>query len=150
MIKANNGQPFAIEIRVAPAANRKKDVPTPLETYRPSQAKVDEGFAFTSIARNQVYGVRLINRAPFAAAVALKIDGLSMFAAATKKGPKGELPFTHLIVEPGENKAFVIKGLYLVRCPLGRFDYNRASINSISNSLVHLPTLSKNDCAIQT
>ena len=48
------------------------------------------------------------NRDPFAAAVALKIDGLSMFAAAAKKGPKGELPFTHLIVEPGEAKAIII------------------------------------------
>ena len=36
-----------------------------------------------------------------------------MFAAAEKKGPKGELPFTHLIVEPGDTKAIIIKGWFI-------------------------------------
>lgn len=61
---------FAIEILSAPKGHSQ---------YKQVTPKDDEGLAFVPLMRNDVYQVRIINNAPFDAAVTLTIDGLNMF-----------------------------------------------------------------------
>ena len=55
-------------------------VKTPSGDFRPRAAVVKDGQAFVSLARDDVYAVRLINDSDLDAAVTLAVDGLSMFA----------------------------------------------------------------------
>ena len=67
-------------------------------------------------------------------AVALKIDGLSMFTAAESKGSKGELPFSHLIVMSGEKNAIVVKGWFISEAKSEEF-LVRSYAESVAGSL---------------
>jgi hypothetical protein len=73
-VSARPESPYAIEVLV----NRDGQ-------YAPRPATRDrDGFAFVSIARGELYAVRLINDSPLDAAVTLTIDGLSVFAFSEK------------------------------------------------------------------
>jgi hypothetical protein len=69
-IAADTASPYAIEVAVKSAQG----------DFRPRAAAVNDGHAFVSLAREDVYAIRLINDSDLDAAVILAIDGLSMFA----------------------------------------------------------------------
>lgn len=66
--------------------------------------------------------------------VLLTIDGLSLFTAAEKKGTKGELPFTHLIVKSGQENATLVKGWFVNENRSEEFLVNRYA-ESLAGSL---------------
>jgi hypothetical protein len=70
-IRATEQSPYGIEILVR--AEGKQD-------RSPREASVEEGLAFVAIEENEAYAVKLINDSSHEAAVALSIDGLSMFS----------------------------------------------------------------------
>src|SRR5262249_33623914 len=65
--------------------------------YRPRAAKNDDGLAFVKIGRGEFYAIRLINDAPFDAAVVLTIDGLNVFAFSESKN------YSHWVVARGQS-----------------------------------------------
>lgn len=75
-IRATAKSPYGIELLVRPAGGKERE---------PRAARVEDGLAFVDIEREEVYAVRLINDSPHEAAVALSVDGLSMFAFSTEK-----------------------------------------------------------------
>jgi hypothetical protein len=95
--------PFAVEILVAPYAGA---------ALKARAAKVEDGLAFVSIKRGEVYGVRLINKSDYEAAATLTIDGLNMYAFSTMRDPKtGQPRHSQVIVDP--HGSVVIKGWHL-------------------------------------
>lgn len=85
-IAATEKSPYALELLVhrRPGerdANRFTDV-----DYDPRVPELKQGLAFVQVPRDNIYAVRLINDSPHAAAVALSIDGLSVFAFSEHKG----------------------------------------------------------------
>lgn len=64
-VRATSSSPFGIEIVVGRTGRK---------------PKVEDGLAFVSLAKGDEYAIRLHNRTAFEVAVALTIDGLSMFA----------------------------------------------------------------------
>ncbi|MEX0585148.1 MAG: hypothetical protein WD176_00795, partial [Pirellulales bacterium] len=68
-VSASATSPYAVELLIKAGS-----------AYGPRPAVVDDGLAFCKIARNEIYGIRLINNSPHDAAVTLSIDGLSVFA----------------------------------------------------------------------
>jgi hypothetical protein len=62
--------PYAVELLVK----------SPEGGFRPRAAAVNDGQAFVSLARDDIYAIRLINDSDQDAAVILAVDGLSMFA----------------------------------------------------------------------
>src|SRR5262249_17785170 len=71
------------------------------------QATVQDGLAFVPLSRGEVFGVKLINRSPYDAAVTLTIDGINMYAFSKVKDPStGRPKFSVVVLGPGE-EAFV-------------------------------------------
>jgi hypothetical protein len=88
--------PFAIEVLVADA-----DLPKRSEKdYSPRTPQVQEGLAYISIARDQVYAVKVINDSDYEAAVDLRIDGLNMFIFSEVRDPKTGGPKLRYVVLP--------------------------------------------------
>jgi hypothetical protein len=93
-VSATADSPYAIEILAAPQ---------PGSRYAPRPATVQDGLAFVPLSRGEVFGVRLINRSPYDAAVTLTIDGLNLYAFSDLKDPKtGRPKFTVVIVRAGQ------------------------------------------------
>jgi hypothetical protein len=91
-INAGSSGKFAIELLTkGPDGN-----------YVAREPKDDDGLAFIPLARDDVYGVRLINDSENKVAVSLSIDGLSMFAYSDRKD------YTHVILDKGQSA--LIKG----------------------------------------
>lgn len=85
-IAADAKSPYAIELLVHRRsgerdANRFTDA-----DYDPRLPELKQGLAFVQVPRDNIYAVRLINDSPHAAAVALSVDGLSVFAFSAHKG----------------------------------------------------------------
>jgi hypothetical protein len=76
VIRASVTSPYGIELLVRPVGGKERE---------PRDARVEDGMAFVKIDREEVYAVRLINDSPHEAAVALSIDGLSMFSFSDQK-----------------------------------------------------------------
>jgi len=97
-IRAAEASPFAIEVLVAPpdpAREGKRDA----KDYLSRKPEVKEGLAFVPIKRDEVYGIRLINDAPYDVAVSLSIDGLSMFVFCEDRDKKtGGPAYPHVIM----------------------------------------------------
>ncbi len=75
LVSASATSPYAVEILV---------------NGKPQPARDDEGLAFVQINRGDTYAVRLINRSQHEAAVALAIDGLSVFTFSEIRQTRGE------------------------------------------------------------
>src|SRR5262249_48526663 len=75
-ISAGADSPYAIEILTAPK---------PGGDYTPREAAVQDGLAFVPLSRGEVFGIKLINRSPYGAAVTLSIDGINMYAFSSVK-----------------------------------------------------------------
>lgn len=91
-IAADSSSPYAVEVLVNSGGQ-----PLP----RPA-TKDDDGLAFVKIGRGEVYAVRLINDSPHDAAVALTIDGLSVFAFSANPN------YTHWVVP--SKKSLIVPG----------------------------------------
>ena len=91
-IRASEKSPFGIELLVRPAASKER---------QPRAARVEDGLAFVNIEREEVYAVRLINDSPQETAVALSVDGLSMFAFSDDKTAR------FMVVPPGDSYVVV-------------------------------------------
>ena len=91
-IRASAKSPYGIELLVRPAGGKER---------QPREARVEDGLAFVNIEREEVYAVRLINDSPHEAAVALSVDGLSMFAFSDEKTAR------FMVVPPGESYVVV-------------------------------------------
>jgi hypothetical protein len=68
------------------------------------------------VPRGKAYAVRLINEAPFEAAVQLRIDGLSMFTFSELRQPNGEPKYTAVILPPhkdGKPGEAIIRGWHV-------------------------------------
>jgi hypothetical protein len=89
-ISATPDSPYAIEILVKSG-----------DDYRPRAATKDDGFAFLTLGRGELYAVKLVNDSPHDAAVTLTIDGLNDFAFSENKD------YTHWIV-PGKQSLTVL------------------------------------------
>ncbi|WP_165071872.1 hypothetical protein [Paludisphaera rhizosphaerae] len=77
-ISASRTSPYSIEILVGPDPGAG---PPDLSKYRPRAPSFDgDGLAFLSIAKGEVYAVRVLNQSKHDAAVTLTVDGLNMFA----------------------------------------------------------------------
>jgi hypothetical protein len=77
--------PYSIEILVSPDPGQGK---LDLTTYVPRAATIDQkqdGLAFLTIRRGEVYAVKVNNDSKFDAAVTLTIDGLSMYSFSENK-----------------------------------------------------------------
>jgi hypothetical protein len=85
-IAADASSPYAIEILVKKGGRG---------SYQPLSARNEDGLAYVSIEKEDVYAVRLSNHSNYEAAVALTIDGLSSFAFSEDKSLRG-----YYIVEP--------------------------------------------------
>jgi hypothetical protein len=93
-VAAAADSPYAVEVWVAPHPGGK---------YAPRPATVEDGLAFVPIRRGEVFGVRLINKSKFDAAVTLTIDGLSLYAFSDVKDPKSGRPrYTVVVVDAGK------------------------------------------------
>ena len=112
VLRASPDSKFAIEILVKQG---ERYVP------RTPEDKDHSGLAFVGISREEVYAVRLINDNTFDVAVALTLDGLSMFIDCEKEDPKSHRPlrdpktgkplFQHVIVPAG--KSVPIRGWFI-------------------------------------
>jgi hypothetical protein len=80
------------------------------ETFTPCQPENRGGQARVKIGAGQVYAVRLSNRASHRVAVALHVDGLSVFefSDARQGGPGSSPRYTHFVIEPGEQ--YLVRG----------------------------------------
>jgi hypothetical protein len=88
---AGRGSPYAVEILVKSGAG-----------YVARAAEDRDGLAYVPLKKGEEYAVRLVNDSPHDAAVALSIDGLSLFAFSANK------EYTHVLV-PAKSTG-VIKG----------------------------------------
>ncbi|MCI0455625.1 MAG: hypothetical protein L0Z62_01430 [Gemmataceae bacterium] len=79
-IAADASSPYAIEVLVKKGGQG---------SYRPLSARNEDGLAYVSVEKDDVYAVRLINNSAYEAAVALTIDGLSAFAFSEDKSLRG-------------------------------------------------------------
>lgn len=91
-ISAGPKSPFALEILVGPS---------PDGELRPRGATVADGQAFMNIRTNERYAIRLINDAPFEAAVTLTIDGLGLFAFSDN-------PEYSYVIVPGRSSGLIM------------------------------------------
>ena len=83
--------PYSIEILVGPDPGQAKP---DLKNYAPRAATLDQdGLAFLTIRRGEVYAVKVNNDSKFDAAVTLTIDGLSMYSFSDNKNY--EVVFVH-------------------------------------------------------
>ncbi len=86
-LRSVKGSPYALEVLVNGAAQA---------------PRVEKGQAFYDLKKGQAYHLRIANRSPYDAAVAVAIDGLCIFAFSDHKG------YRHVIVPKG--KVAVLKG----------------------------------------
>lgn len=93
LIKTSPDSPYAIQVLVKSGGE-----------YHPLPVRLENGLPRVDIRKDQVYAVRLINNSPHDAAVALSIDGLSMFRFSKKS-------YRYVIISPG--KSALIKGWHL-------------------------------------
>jgi hypothetical protein len=94
LIKTRADSPYAIEVLVKQSS-----------TYKPRAAHIAaQQIPLVTINNNEVYAVRLINNSPHDAAVALTIDGLTMYSFSEKQ-------YTFVIVPP--KSSTLIKGWHL-------------------------------------
>jgi len=75
LIQSSPQSPYAVEVLALDGGSQK---------FRPLTPRLVENLAFVDIKREQAYVVRLVNRSNHDAAVALYIDGLSMFTFSKK------------------------------------------------------------------
>jgi hypothetical protein len=93
-VAAAADSPYAVEIWVAPRSGAK---------YESRRATLDGGLAFVPIHRGEVFGVRLINKSKFDAAVTLTLDGLNLFAFSDlRDGKTGRPRYSVVLVGAGE------------------------------------------------
>jgi hypothetical protein len=85
-ISAAPDSPYALEILVKSA-----------DGYKARAANVQDGMAFVPIKRGELYAIKFINDSPHDAAIALTIDGLSVFAFSQVK-EDGRPKYSHFIV----------------------------------------------------
>jgi hypothetical protein len=74
-VKANADGKYAIEIEV------KKD-----DSFVPATVTVEDGFAYVTLKKSDVFAINLINDSDHDAAVELTLDGLAMFAFSASHG----------------------------------------------------------------
>jgi hypothetical protein len=78
LIQASDHSLYGVEILVGPDPGA---APPDLRKYRPRAANIGrDNLAFLTIARGEVYAVRIVNNSKFDAAATVTIDGLNMFA----------------------------------------------------------------------
>jgi hypothetical protein len=100
-------------IRPAAAVQDTRALPGPKSPYaieilvhgEPRKPMVKDGLAYVPLEKGEEYAVRLVNHSPYDAAVALTIDGLSVFAFSDR-----EDAYTHILVPAG--KTGLVKGWY--------------------------------------
>lgn len=97
-IAAGPGSPFAMEVLVKPNSSA---------TPQPRGAEEKDGLAFVPISRGESYQVRLINDSDHEAAIALSVDGLSMFSFSDLRDPKSGQPKYHVVLVPAKGKATI-------------------------------------------
>ena len=88
IVLAGDKAPFGIEILV---------------NGQPLTPRDEDGFGLVSLEREQTYAVRLVNRAPYEAAVRLSIDGINMFQFSElrqKDGPYAGAPAYDMVLVP--------------------------------------------------
>ena len=96
-VKASTSSPFAVEVLVRPG---------PGQPAAPRKPALVEGQAVVEIKRGEVkrgevYEIRLYNQAPFEAAAAILIDGLSVFNFCELKGDNGRPLYSFFPIPPG-------------------------------------------------
>ena len=84
-IAADANSPYAIELLVHRRPGERNANRSTEDDYEARAADVKQGLAFVQVPRDNIYAVRLINDSPHDAAVALSVDGLSMFAFSENK-----------------------------------------------------------------
>jgi hypothetical protein len=93
-VSSGPGSPFGIEILVKSSSGYVPRAPA-------EGTGDDKGLAFVPIHRDEIYAVRLINEAPFEAAVTLTIDGINVFAFSDVKNPSTGAPrYAQWVVPP--------------------------------------------------
>lgn len=82
----------------------------------PREARVEDGLAYVDLSLDEEYAVRIHNQSGFESAVALRVDGLSVFHFSemrTKDAARqGEPQYRWYILKPGTN-SFDIKGWHV-------------------------------------
>lgn len=97
VVRAGADSPFAVEVLV----KQGKDY-----VARPAEDK--EGLAFVNIARDEVYGVRIINDADHEVAVTLTVDGLNLFTFSKLRGKDHKPLYSRFLV--ARKSSVLIKG----------------------------------------
>jgi len=102
------GQPFAIEMRVAaPKQGKHADA-----DYKVRPFDVEGSLPRVKIERDEAYGVRVVNDAPFDAAVQVFIDGIDMFSLSEQKGADGKIVrYKYLVIPKG--KSVFVRGWFV-------------------------------------
>lgn len=140
IIRTKASSPYAVEILV-------------MDHGRAAENK--DGLPFVSIKRGEEYAVRLINESPHEAAVALHIDGLSMFAFSELRQPdmvkddkgmtvenkkKGEPLYTVVILPPkkdGKPGEAIIRGWHVNNKQTDKFlvtEYAKSAAASLNHT----------------
>lgn len=106
---------------------------------QPRDAIEKEGLAYVEITRGETYGVRLYNDSDQEMAVALKIDGLSMYAFSEMRyteGPRrGEPRYTTVILSP--HKAVTIQGWHVTNEKSDKFlvmEYAKSAAGGLNHT----------------
>lgn len=86
---------------------------------KPREPRVVNGEPFVDIKQGEIYEVRVINEAPFDAAVTLAIDGLDQFHFSKVQGKDGKPAYSHVIV--GRGSAGNIEGWHVTNKEVATF-----------------------------
>ncbi|MFL5327902.1 MAG: hypothetical protein ACJ8C4_03220 [Gemmataceae bacterium] len=90
-VSAKETSPFGVEILV------RKGPGSPAVVRQP---KSEGGQAFVNILKDEIYEIRIHNKAKFEAAITVTIDGVDVFAFSEDKKPDGTPRFTHYFIDP--------------------------------------------------
>lgn len=97
LISSAKDSPYAVEIRVKPLKDHDK------HQAAARGASVENGQAFVSIDRGELYEVRLINSSDHETAITLSVDGIDVFTFSENRRADGRPKFTHFIVPPAKD-----------------------------------------------
>jgi hypothetical protein len=104
------------DTRASPMNSRNETAPFGIEILvdgQPRKLEDQEGKAFVSLRRGEKYSVKLVNNWEFETAVALEIDGVSMFSISKERNNQGDPLFKFVIVGPSDS--LVIPGWHIER-----------------------------------
>ena len=101
VIRIASGKPYGVEFLVT-SKDKAPKTAAQWENIPARAPHSENGKAFLDIARDEVYALRIYNDTPHDAAVAISIDGLSVFSFSEIRDVKsGQPKYTRYIVPPG-------------------------------------------------